>query len=180
MKGQLKPLKVRVYWNELKAIEPGWSIFDQFALGHFAWPSKSASVGSATESGPTASWPFVLGVRDCWSGEDGNCVLTATVLPPLLVQVTVADQVAVRSSTALVFPTPPMVYEEQDTPLGVTRQLGAPFACAPDGPHLLGLARPSKGVGVAIPGAARAERQTMAERTESFIVVRGSGVVSSD
>jgi hypothetical protein len=35
-------------------------------------------------------------------------------------------------------------------------------------------------VGVAIPGAARAERQTMAERTESFIVVRGSGVVSSD
>jgi hypothetical protein len=107
-----KPANVSVYVKLSSVIVPPCSALVQLPFGHVASASNCAAVGTGAElSDGTVSLPFSGERLPVDVGTVCTVDLTGTVLPPLLVHVTVAEYVVANDPVAFALPTPASWYE---------------------------------------------------------------------
>jgi hypothetical protein len=112
MKGPVKPANVRVYVKLASVIVPPCTDLVQLGFGQVAAASNCAAVGTGPEfSDGTVSLPFLGERLPVVVGAVWALDLTGTSMPPLLVQLTVAEYVAPSDPVAFELPTPASWYE---------------------------------------------------------------------
>jgi len=112
MKSPVKPAKCSVYVKLESVIDPGCTDLVQLPFGQVAAASNVASDGTGPEfSDGTVSLPFLGERLPVVVGAVWALDLTGTRLPPLLVQLTVAEYVALSDPVAFELPTPASWYE---------------------------------------------------------------------
>jgi len=145
-KGHGKSSKVREYVKVSRTVPPR-SSFDQFRFGQVARSSNSPFDGLSVDSCGTVRQPFLDWRFSMVSVSVTGCVLTSTIWPPLFRHCTMAVNSLLRSTSALMFPTPQSWNSEQVTlPSALQAQDISPdFRCVPDGAQLWAPTKPSKG-----------------------------------
>src|SRR5215469_1761797 len=112
MKGPVKPANVSVYVKLESATVPPRTDLVQLGFGQVACASNCAFVGTGEEfSDGTVSLPFLGERLPVVVGAVWTLALTGTVVPPWLVQSTVAEYVASSAPVAFELPTPASWYE---------------------------------------------------------------------
>lgn len=112
MNGPEKPANVNVYVKLESVIVPFCSDLVQLGFGQVAWASNWAAVGTGPEfSDGTVSLPFLGDRLPVVVGAVWTLDLTGTVMPPLLVQLTVAEYFVSSAPVAFELPTPASWYE---------------------------------------------------------------------
>jgi hypothetical protein len=107
MYAPVKPANVSVYVKLVSAILDVTVDLVQLPFGQVACASKSAAVGTGEDvSDGTESLPFLGERLPVVTGAVWTLDLTGTVLPPLLVHVTVAEYVVSSAPVAFALPTP--------------------------------------------------------------------------
>src|SRR5215216_6374880 len=107
MKAPVKPSNVTVYVKLESVIGPASSGV-QFGLGHVCCARNVASDGAVVETWVTVTLPFFAGSVVLVGPTVNVPAFTATMLPPLLTQLTVAVYVVVNVAVAFVLPMPSM------------------------------------------------------------------------
>jgi hypothetical protein len=133
----VKPTKCSVY-VKLESVMVDVSVaLVQLGFGQVAFFSKSAAVGTGEElSGGTSSLPFSGERLPVVVGAVCTVDLTGTVLPPLLVHVTVAVYDVTNDPVAFALPTPASSYELHVTNpvVELTEHVAVPrWKCVPVG-----------------------------------------------
>jgi len=112
MKSPVKPAKCSVYVKLESVIVPPRTDLVQLGFGQVACASNCAFVGTGPEfSDGTVSLPFLGERLPVVVGAVWALALTGTVMPPLLVQSTVAEYVAPSDPVAFELPTPASWYD---------------------------------------------------------------------
>src|SRR5215475_11186913 len=112
MKSPVKPAKCNVYVKLESVIVPPRTDLVQLGFGQVACASNCAFVGTGEEfSDGTVSLPFLGERLPVVVGAVWTLALTGTVMPPLLVQSTVAEYVVSSAPVAFELPTPASWYE---------------------------------------------------------------------